>query len=69
MMVKWQKVYSDRLIHKAEIVKAVLEEHNLNPVIVNKQDSNYKFGYFEIYVTPGEVIQAIKLIEDEISFG
>jgi hypothetical protein len=68
-MAKWQKVYSDRLLHKAEIVKAVLEDNNLTPVIINKQDSNYKFGYFEIYVTPDEVIKAIKLIEDEISFG
>jgi len=66
---KWQKVYTDPLLHKAEIVKAVLEDHNLNPVMVNKQDSNYKFGYFEIYVIPDEVIKAIKLIEDEISFG
>ena len=48
-MDKWQKVYTDHLLHKAEIVKAILEEHNLNPVIINKQDSNYKIGNFEIY--------------------
>jgi len=69
MMDKWQKVYSDQSPHKAEIVKAVLEDHSLNPVIINKQDSNYKIGYFEIYVNPDEVLKAIKLINDEIKFG
>jgi hypothetical protein len=68
-MVKWQKVYSDPSLHKAEIVKAILEDHSLKPVIVNKQDSNYKFGNFEIYVNPDEVLMAIKLINDEITFG
>lgn len=68
-MDKWQKVFSDPSLHKAEIVKAVLEDHSLNPVIINKQDSNYKIGYFEIYVYPDEVLKAIKLINDEIKFG
>ncbi|MBS0001247.1 MAG: hypothetical protein KFF73_19840 [Cyclobacteriaceae bacterium] len=68
-MDKWQRVYADPVMYKAEIVKAVLEEHNLKPVLVNKQDSNYKFGNFEIYVNPDEVIRAIKLINDEIRFG
>jgi len=68
-MDKWQKVFSDPSMHKAEIVKAVLEDHNLNPVIVNKQDSSYKFGFFEVYVYPDEVLTAIKLINDEIKFG
>lgn len=68
-MNKWQKVFTDPSMHKAEIVKAVLEDHNMNPVIVNKQDSNYKFGFYEVYVYPDEVLKAIKLINDEIKFG
>ena len=68
-MDKWQKVYSDTSMHKAEIVKGVLEQHNLNPVLINKQDSSYKFGNYEIYVNPDEVIKAIKVINDEIRFG
>ena len=66
-MSKWQKVFSTPLLHKAEIVKGVLEEHNLNPVIFDKQDSMYKFGYFEVMVSPDEVIKAIKIIENEIN--
>lgn len=66
-MSKWQTVFSSQLLHKAEIVKGVLEEHSLNPVIIDKQDSMYKFGYFEVLVNPDEVIKAIKIIENEIN--
>jgi len=66
-MSKWQTVFSTSLLHKAEIVKGVLEEHNLNPVIIDKQDSMYKFGYFEVLVNPDEVIKAIKIVENEIN--
>jgi hypothetical protein len=66
-MSKWQVVFSSRLLHKAEIVKGVLEENNLNPVLIPKQDSLYKIGYFEVLVSPEEVIKAIKIIENEIN--
>jgi len=67
-MGKWQVVYTTPLLHKAEIVKGVLEEHNFNPVIFDKQDSMYKIGYFEVLVNPDEVIKAIKIIENEVDF-
>lgn len=67
-MSKWQSVYKSEVQHRAEIVKAVLDEHNLNPIIINKKDSAYKFGYYEILVLPDCVIQALKIIEDEIVF-
>lgn len=66
-MSKWQVVFSSRLLHKAEIVKGVLEENNLNPVLIPKQDSLYKIGYFEVLVSPEEVITAIKIMENEIN--
>jgi hypothetical protein len=66
-MSRWQAVYTSRLLHKAEIVKSILKERNLNPVIIDKQDSLYKIGYFEVLVSPEEVIQAIKIIENEIN--
>lgn len=66
-MGSWQKVYSDKLEHRAEIVKAVLEEHGIQPVLVNKKDTAYHWGQFEIHVSPDEVIQAIKIINDDIT--
>jgi len=66
-MSKWQVVFSSWLLHKAEIVKGILEENNLNPVLIPKQDSLYKIGYFEVLVSSEEVIKAIKIIENEIN--
>ncbi|WKN32791.1 DUF2007 domain-containing protein [Porifericola rhodea] len=65
---KWQKVYTTQMMYRAEIVKAVLEDHNLNPVLVDKQDTSYHFGNIEVYVSPDEVMNAMKIIEDDISF-
>ena len=67
-MSKWQTVYKSRLLHKAEIVKGVLNEKDLNPIIIDKQDSAIKIGYFEVLVNSEEVLRAIKIIENEINF-
>jgi len=65
-MSNWQRVYSDRTEYRAEIVKAVLEDHHLQPVIVNKKDSTYHLGQFEVHVAPDNVMKAIKIIKDDI---
>ncbi len=67
-MNNWQKVYEDQQEYRASIVKAILEENSLDPVIVNKKDTNYQFGTFEVHVSPDNVIRALKLIQDEIDF-
>lgn len=33
-----------------EITKQMLEEHDIPAVILNKQDSSYRFGQLELYV-------------------
>jgi len=65
---KWQKVYTTSMKYRAEIVKAVLEDSRLNPVLIDKQDTSYHFGAIELYVAPNEVISALKIIENDISF-
>ncbi|MEM9673153.1 MAG: hypothetical protein ACFB15_15140 [Cyclobacteriaceae bacterium] len=65
---KWQKVFSTQQRYQAEIVKAVLEDHNLNPVLVDKQDRAYHFGLIEVYVAPDCVISSLKIIRDDIRF-
>ncbi len=67
-MSDWQKVYQDKMAYRAEIVKAVLDDIGLSPVIVNKQDSAYQFGFYEVHVAPENVIRAIKIINEEIRF-
>lgn len=68
-MDKWSKVYATGKFHEAEIVKAVLEKNGIQSVILNKKDSSYHFGYFEIHVKQGSTIKAIKIIQDDVRFG
>ncbi|MDQ3536925.1 MAG: hypothetical protein M3421_15000 [Bacteroidota bacterium] len=67
-MGKWQKVYSTNILHRAEIVKAVLEDQGLQPVIISKKDQLYHFGHYEVHASPEDVIKAIKIIKDDIQF-
>ena len=66
-MNDWQKVFSNDQSHKAQVVKSILEQSGLNPVLMSKKDSSYNnFGLYEIYVSPDYVIQALKIIDDNI---
>jgi hypothetical protein len=68
-MENWQKVFSSGMLHRAEIVKAVLEDNGFMPVIVNKRDSLYNnFGNYEVLVKQDEVLKAMKIITDDILF-
>ncbi|MDA0193494.1 MAG: hypothetical protein O2887_02130 [Bacteroidetes bacterium] len=67
-MADWQKVYQSNVEHKVAIVKAILDENYLDPVIVNKKDSSYQIGLYEVHVAPDNVIKALKIIEEEIDF-
>jgi type III secretory pathway lipoprotein EscJ len=69
MQSNWQRVYTSDLQYRAEIVKAVLAEHNIHAVLIDKKDSAYHFGNIELYVAPEQVLTAIKIIEDGIDFG
>lgn len=67
-MGSWQKVYADKHEYRAEIVKAVLEDQGMSPILINKKDAAYQFGYFELHVSPEEVIRSIKIITDDVNF-
>lgn len=67
-MNNWQKVYAADQMVRAEIVKAILEDHELQPVIINKKDSAYHLGQYEVHVEPDSVLKAIKIIKDDIRF-
>ena len=66
---QWQKVYSTELKYRAEIVRAVLEDKGLHPVVVDRQDTMYQqFGLIEVYVAPENVLRALKIVNDDIRF-
>lgn len=58
----WVQVYSSQYMHKVEIMKAILEENDIESVILNKQDSSYLFGPIELYVEAINVIKARQII-------
>lgn len=63
MLKDWVKVYSSQYSYKVEIIKALLEENEIESVIMNKKDSSYLFGDIELYVQNTEVIKAKQIIE------
>lgn len=67
-MNNWQKVYTTPNGHQAEIVKGVLETHELPAVVMNRKDSSYLFGYFEVFVNAEDATTALTIIADEIKF-
>lgn len=67
-MSSWQKVFEDHSLHRAEIVKSILDDRDLNPVLINKKDTSYQFGNFEVHVAPDHVLRALHIIREEIRF-
>ncbi|MDN5214817.1 DUF2007 domain-containing protein [Fulvivirgaceae bacterium BMA12] len=67
-MNDWQKVYSTEMIYRAEIVKDTLANHNIVAVVIDKKDTAYQLGHYEVHVKTDDVLWAIKLIENDIQF-
>ncbi len=67
-MSSWQKVFEDETSYRAEIVKSILDENEIDAVVLSKKDNAYQFGHFEVLVPPDHVIRALKIIEEEIKF-
>jgi len=67
-MSSWQKVFNNRLEHRASIVRDVLKDRDIAAVMVNKKHSLYGFGYFEVQVSANDVLLAIKIIQEDINF-
>ncbi len=66
MKNNWQKVYSNSLEHKVDIVQAVLKDAGIESVIMNKKDSAYLFGELELYVKADDTVKAIQIINKEL---
>ncbi len=54
----WVCIYISQKQPSAEMIKALLAHNEINSVVVNKQDSSYMFGDFEIFVNRGDVVKA-----------
>lgn len=61
----WVKVYSSSKFHQVHLIKAMLEENNIESVEMNKRDSSYNFGEVELYVKNTDEVKAHYLIRQQ----
>ena len=60
----WVKIYSSSNMQHIELLKALLDENEIESVIINKQDSSYPvFGEMELYVNHTKAFNANQLIK------
>lgn len=59
----WQLVYSTTKSFEAEMVRGLLMNAGLEPIVMNRQDSMYMFGEIEVFVHPDQYEQAINIIK------
>lgn len=64
MEAGWLKIYSADEEYQAEIIKSLLENHGLHPVLLDKKDDEFRIGFAEIYIAPEEAQQARTIIEE-----
>ena len=64
--MSWKKIYETQSPIKAQLAKAFLfDEHQIEAVIMNKQDSSYLFGLCEVHVPMQDAVLAKFLLENE----
>jgi Putative prokaryotic signal transducing protein len=63
MEKNWVQIYKSTNFYRSEIVKQMLLQHNIETVLMNKQDSSYhNFGNVEVYVHQEDFDHAIELL-------
>ncbi len=57
-------IYSIGNTYRAQLVRQMLSDNEIQSFIINKQDSVYLFGDIELYVHRDHVIRAKRLIRE-----
>ncbi|QJD80486.1 putative signal transducing protein [Spirosoma rhododendri] len=68
----WESILTTPLPHRAELAKALLHEHNIPAVVINRQSSSYPvagLGNSEVHVPTKDAIVAKIILENEASFS
>ncbi|MCX6235763.1 MAG: DUF2007 domain-containing protein [Bacteroidetes bacterium] len=58
----WIKIFSSNHLWQVEIKKSILNDEGISSVIVNKKDSAYLFGEYELYVSVEDAFMAKQYI-------
>ncbi|GAB3575293.1 hypothetical protein GCM10027578_39250 [Spirosoma luteolum] len=72
MTDRWESILTTPLPHRAELAKALLLEHDIQAVVINRQSSSYPvagLGNSEVHVMAKDAIVAKIILENEASFS
>ncbi|MVM34361.1 DUF2007 domain-containing protein [Spirosoma sp. HMF4905] len=72
MTETWESIYTSPLPHRAELAKALLQEHDIPAVVINKQSSSYPSiggGKSEVHVLAKDAVLAKVILENEATFS
>lgn len=59
---KWIKIYTSHQFFKSDMVKQILIDKGIDAVVMNKQDTAYKFGEIEVYIPQIDYSNALEII-------
>jgi len=63
MEKNWIRIFTSTNYFQSEIVKQVLTEHQIETVLINKQDSSHRtFGDIEVYIHQENFSNAIEIV-------
>jgi hypothetical protein len=60
----WVVIFTTGKQYEAEIINGLLTENEIESVVVNKQDSLYLFGEYELFVKREDILRAKTLIQN-----
>lgn len=63
-MNNWEEVYKTANRFEAYVVEGLLKDNDIPAVVLEQQDSNYKFGEFKVMVQGENVISAKQLLSN-----
>ncbi len=64
MEKNWNKIYTTQNFFTAEMIRQMLIDNDIPAVIMNKQDSSYRFGLIDVFIHQENEIAAKALIEE-----
>lgn len=64
----WVLVYESPNEVRVEIVRTVLEDSQIPVVLMDKKDSSYQFGSYQLYVNQQFITEATKIIKHDLEF-
>ena len=62
-MSDWIAVFETSQLYQAEMVKDILADNGVEAVVLNQQDSSYKFGGIRVMVREEVKEQAVEIIK------